>query len=116
MLFRSKALSLLNQRQGKKVALTALEKVVSRFPDTPAAEQARAKLEELGASPPESSIDAKPASGLRMWSDRSGKFKVEAELVGVADGKVQLKRKDGQTVEVPLERLSDEDQKFIADQ
>jgi tetratricopeptide (TPR) repeat protein len=110
-----KALSLLNQRQGKKLALTALEKVVSRFPDTPAAEQARAKLEELGASPPESSTEAKPASGLRMWSDRSGKFKVEAELVGVADGKVQLKRKDGQTVEVPLERLSDEDQKFIAD-
>lgn len=117
-----KALALLNQRQGKKLALTALEKVISRFPNTPAAEQARAKLEELGASPSESgsssasSTGPKPAVGFRTWSDRSGKFKVEAELLGVTEGKVQLKRKDGQTVEVPLDRLSDEDQKFVAEQ
>lgn len=116
-----KAVALLSQKQGKKLAIPALEKVVSRFPNTPAAEQAKAKLEELGVSTSDaaaadsSTKGSTPEDEVRTWRDRTGKFKVEAEFAGVVDGKVQLKRKDGEIVLVPLDRLSDEDQKFISD-
>lgn len=106
-----KALALLGQKNGSKLATPALEAVVTRFPGTPAAEHATAKLTELGAAVPA----AQPAA-MRMWSDDSGKFRIEAEFVSVADGKVQLKRKDGKVITIPLDRLSKADQEFIAQQ
>ena len=53
-------------------------------------------------------------AALRIWSNDSGKFRIEAEFVKVADGKVQLKRKNGEVITVPLDRLSKADQEFIA--
>lgn len=50
------------------------------------------------------------AGDLLSWRDRTGKFSVEAEYVGV-DAKaksVKLRRQDGKTIEVPLKRLSPE--------
>lgn len=49
----------------------------------------------------------------RTWTDASGQFSVEAEFGGVAFGKVKLKKADGTTVVVPLERLSAQDQEWI---
>jgi len=40
----------------------------------------------------------------------TGKFSVEAELIKVADGKVELKKADGTLIAVPLDRLSTADQ------
>jgi hypothetical protein len=51
--------------------------------------------------------------GLRSWSDASGKFSVEAEFVEMRDNKVVLKRKDGQLLSVPLDRLSDKDKTVV---
>ncbi len=48
----------------------------------------------------------------RTWTDSAGKFRVDAELVGVADQKVRLRKADGAIVEVPIERLSPEDQRY----
>ncbi len=54
------------------------------------------------------------AGGYRIWRDASGSFSVEAMLVK-SDGKsVQLKKKDGKIVTVPLEKLSDADKKFLS--
>jgi len=54
-----------------------------------------------------------PSLGVaREWSDSSGKFKVEAELISYGDGKVILKKANGQPVTVPLEKLSTEDRVF----
>ncbi|MCA9123032.1 MAG: hypothetical protein H6822_01420 [Planctomycetaceae bacterium] len=50
---------------------------------------------------------------LRTWSDATGKFKVEATFVKVADGKVTIRRTGGREVEVPIAKLSAEDQRFI---
>lgn len=50
----------------------------------------------------------------RKWTDNTGKFSVEAELVEAKDGKVTLKRADGSTVMVALERLSEADREYIA--
>lgn len=50
---------------------------------------------------------------LRTWKDSTGVFSVEASLVSLTDGKVELKKADGTTVSVPLERLSESDQAYI---
>lgn len=50
-------------------------------------------------------------SGLRKWSDASGRFSVHAEFIALKDGMVELKKADGSTVSVALERLAAEDQK-----
>jgi uncharacterized protein (TIGR03067 family) len=50
----------------------------------------------------------------RKWADGTGKFSVEAKLVEVKDGSVHLKRQDGKVIAVPLEKLSEVDQKHVA--
>ena len=52
----------------------------------------------------------------RTWNDATGAFSVEAEFAGVEDGKVKLKKADGKIATVPLDRLSKEDQEFVAKQ
>jgi len=42
------------------------------------------------------------------WTDASGSFRIEAEFVGVQDKNVLLRKPDGKTVSVPIERLSGE--------
>jgi WD40 repeat protein len=50
---------------------------------------------------------------VRTWSDRTGKFKVEAELVSENATRVRLKLETGKIIEVPLEKLSDADKRFL---
>ena len=40
------------------------------------------------------------------WSDNTGQFKIEAEFVGVKGSSIVLKKTDGSTIEVPINRLS----------
>ena len=56
---------------------------------------------------------AKMETATRTWTDSTGKFKVDAALVNVSDGKVNLRRSDGRTMSIPLERLSDADQAHV---
>jgi len=53
-------------------------------------------------------------SAPRLWTDRTGQFQIRAKYVGSEGGKVQLEKADGTVISVPLERLSEEDQKFVA--
>jgi hypothetical protein len=53
---------------------------------------------------------------LRAWTDATGKFKTEAAFLDLKDGKVRLKKEDGTTITVPIERLSDADQAFARTQ
>jgi hypothetical protein len=55
------------------------------------------------------------AAGPRTWSDASGKFKIEARLLRVEDGKVVLSRTDDKEVSVPIDKLSEADQKYVTD-
>jgi len=50
----------------------------------------------------------------RKWSDASGKFTVEAELVEVQADKVVLKKAVGEKIAVPLARLSPSDRRYLA--
>lgn len=52
------------------------------------------------------------ASG-REWHSRVGNFSVEAELIDVREGNAILKRTDGRTISVPLDKLSLADVRYI---
>lgn len=67
---------------------------------------------EPGAKAADAQTTQSPA--VRTWTDSTGAFQVDAEFLGVEDGKVKLKKTDGRVVAVPLDRLSKEDQDFVA--
>src|SRR6056297_2761539 len=54
------------------------------------------------------------AQEMRLWVDITGKHKLIGEFVGENDGIVTLKMKDKTEVEIPLDKLSDNDQKHVA--
>jgi hypothetical protein len=64
----------------------------------------------------EEETTAAESSEMRTWSDSTGAFSIEAQLVGVKEGKVILKKANGKTVAIPLDRLSKEDRDFVASQ
>lgn len=49
----------------------------------------------------------------RIWHDRTGQFRVEAAFVGFSNGKLRLHKVNGVIVEVPSEKMSLEDMKYI---
>ncbi len=68
----------------------------------------------LGATAgPETGAKASSQEEFRTWTDRSGKFHAEAVLVTTSSGVATIKYKDGTTVSVPLERLSDTDRRYV---
>jgi hypothetical protein len=54
-----------------------------------------------------------PTAFARTWTDSTGNYTVEAELVDFEDGKVHLKKGDGTIVSVPIEKLSNVDQAYV---
>jgi hypothetical protein len=58
-------------------------------------------------------VARRAAAQSREWSDNTGRFRIQAELVEVAEDGVTLRRTDGSTVKVPLDRLSEADQRHI---
>ena len=52
----------------------------------------------------------------RTWTDSTGAFTVEAELIAIDGQNVRLKRTDGRVLAVPIERLSPEDRRYLAAQ
>ena len=59
-------------------------------------------------------LTAAASVSARKWTDSTGKFSVEAELVEVKDGNVRLKRQDDKVITVPLTKLSKADRDFLA--
>ncbi|MCH5374442.1 MAG: hypothetical protein JJ992_10715, partial [Planctomycetes bacterium] len=51
----------------------------------------------------------------REWTDSTGVFKVQAELIDVSGDAVRLRRTDGSVVSVPIDRLCVADQKVVRD-
>ena len=49
----------------------------------------------------------------RQWSDATGAFQIEAELVTSRGGKVVLEKPNGKLVVVPIAKLSAADRKFL---
>ncbi|MGE3779793.1 MAG: c-type cytochrome domain-containing protein, partial [Pirellulaceae bacterium] len=49
----------------------------------------------------------------REWTDSTGKFRVQADLVAVRGENVILEREDGKILTIPIERLSVADREFL---
>jgi hypothetical protein len=103
---------------GGQPSLKALREFAERVTsfDAGAATQAIAVIEKRAEAGDPKTGQAGPAAGgrpiWRTWHDASGVFEVVATLVGVEDGKLTLKKRDGRTLVVPLDRLSKSDQAY----
>jgi len=59
------------------------------------------------------STHAAEGANLRTWTSKSGKYTVKAELLSFAEGVVTLRRADGKKIEIPIAKLSQDDQKHV---
>ncbi len=95
--------------QGMTAAITVLVQV-------PEASLEAAVRRQLGgrSAPSGATSQASVATdGFRVWNDRTGKFSVEAQLLGADASQAVLKKRDGSIVNVPLTALSDADRRFL---
>jgi hypothetical protein len=49
----------------------------------------------------------------RKWTSADGKSSIQAEVLSVSNGKVELRKLNGDTVQVPLEKLSEADRQWV---
>ena len=54
-----------------------------------------------------------PRAEFRQWTDKSGSFRLDARYIAVKADEVELKKRDGSTVLVPLARLSEADHQYV---
>ncbi len=54
-----------------------------------------------------------PLSPLRIWTDATGKFTVQASLMRCQDDKVYLRTLEGEELMIDLKQLSDKDQEAV---
>ncbi|MCC9609390.1 hypothetical protein LOC68_05450 [Blastopirellula sp. JC732] len=51
---------------------------------------------------------------IRKWTDMTGQFSVQAEIVGVENNVVTLQRTDGKRIQIPIANLSAADREYIS--
>ncbi|KAK5174144.1 cytoskeletal protein binding protein [Saxophila tyrrhenica] len=67
-----------------------------------------------GTKEPSGAGKSKPnPTRVRMWTDRSGTFKVEAEFIGLREGKIHLHKMNGVKIAVPVAKMSVEDLEYV---
>ncbi|KAH8547776.1 hypothetical protein BGW37DRAFT_223909 [Umbelopsis sp. PMI_123] len=54
-------------------------------------------------------------SKVRLWTDRTGAFKVEAQFVSASEGKYRLHKVNGVKIDVPEDKLCVEDVEYVRD-
>ena len=89
---------------GKKSVASKADREKARMA---AQEAAKAKREE--AAKARAANAAKP----RQWTDATGSHHISATFRGMANEVVKLQREDGAIVNIPLEKLCDDDQDYI---
>ncbi|KAH7274674.1 hypothetical protein B0J15DRAFT_480438 [Fusarium solani] len=71
---------------------------------------------ENGRSDGSSQPRSKPkpdSSKVRTWTDRSRSFSVEAQFLGLKDGKIHLHKMNGVKIAVPISKMSREDLEYV---
>ncbi|KAK4545701.1 hypothetical protein LTR36_002655 [Oleoguttula mirabilis] len=73
---------------------------------------------QRGSGEKRSAKDSQPKSKpnsvrVRTWTDRSGTFKVEAEFIGLRDGKIHLHKMNGVKIAVPVNKMAVEDLEYV---
>ncbi|KAI1306540.1 cytoskeletal protein binding protein [Mortierella claussenii] len=108
--------------QEEVVPVQAEEPVAAEAPGIPtpavaAPKAIQAAKKEVAATPTATAAPpVEPANkpkNTRMWTDRSGKYKVEAEYLGFHDGKISLHKLNGVKIAVPVREMSQEDINYV---
>ena len=63
--------------------------------------------------PKPSDLAETTAEGVRTWTAKTGDYTLRATLIDCQDGKVELRKEDGTTILVPLEKLCRPDQVYV---
>ncbi|TIA90146.1 hypothetical protein E3P99_01695 [Wallemia hederae] len=64
--------------------------------------------------PPRNQSRPKPnPAKVRLWHDKTGQFKVDAEFLGIRENKLRLLKVNGVTIEVPRQKMSKPDLDFV---
>ncbi|KAG2156026.1 hypothetical protein DEU56DRAFT_723571 [Suillus clintonianus] len=78
---------------------------------TAEADRKRREKEEAAATAEAERVPS--AESTRIWHDRSGQFRVEAAFLGYSNGKLRLHKVNGVVIEVPSEKMSVEDVRYV---
>ncbi|KAI9775663.1 MAG: cytoskeletal protein binding protein [Candelina submexicana] len=74
----------------------------------------RSKRESRSGGKSPSTSKPKPDKAkVRTWTDRTASFKVEAEFIGLRDGKIHLHKLNGVKIAVPVTKMSVEDLEYV---
>ncbi|NIL96084.1 MAG: hypothetical protein GTO62_02815, partial [Planctomycetales bacterium] len=117
----TRALARQKMRGGDKLAVKDLNRVIERYPQTPAARLAAEKIAEITGQPVAGGAAAAGQNAVmaeegefRTWTDLQGKYTVEAKLVATKQGWVQLETRAGKKISLPIKKLSQADQDLLA--
>jgi S1-C subfamily serine protease len=100
------------QRHLKSSSTAASDTSSSPSSQSSSGSKTPAATESTIADKPKPAPESKP-DDFRTWTDKTGKFKFEAQLVTTVDDKVILKGRDGTVRTVPVSSLSPPDQAFL---
>ena len=76
--------------------------------------KAKADAEQQAAIEQAKAKKESEAAKWKTWTDSTGKYKTYAKFSGIAFDKVTLIKQDGSKVQLPLDKLSDEDREWLA--
>lgn len=77
-------------------------------------EERRSSKRDKKSSKSDGKPRSKPdVSKVRTWTDHSGSFKVDAQFLGVADGKIHLHKVNGVKIAVPVAKMSQPDLDYV---
>ena len=99
-----------DQPVGKYDDVAYRETITVRPPQRLAPEVAEA---DTSTEKENSPTNVGPQVRRRVWTDATGKYTIEATLLDFSNGQVSLTRPDGKNLDVPLARLSADDQKYV---
>jgi hypothetical protein len=115
-LYRARSLADSPAKSTRNRARAALQRISTKYPGTQVDKLAQAELAEIGPrAKPEPKRDVAKLEPFRTWTDTTGKFAQEAQLVEFAGGIATLKKRDGTEVKIPEKRLSEADRKHLED-
>ena len=81
--------------------------------NTPVPKPGQQSVSKPGQQVSKTRDESLPAADSRVWTDSSGKYSVQAELVKVENGKVQLRKPDGSVISIPSSGLSEADRNYL---
>ncbi|KAF7332148.1 hypothetical protein MKEN_00095800 [Mycena kentingensis (nom. inval.)] len=99
------------ERQKRKQAVEARPSPSPAPRPAPETKKPESKSSSTRASP--DPVAMPPADRVRTWHDRTGQFRVDAAFLGYNNGKLRLHKVNGVIVEVPAEKMSAEDMKYV---